>query len=187
MARRQAGRRQADVPRGAGRGRLRVRAAHPRQRPARAAGAVSRSGAARRPIPAVVRRRTISRSRYGFAAAPRDRRPRGSHHDLDYGARRDRTVRDRPHSAAESGDRGRHRVVRGRAAADYSARFARCRSSQHVELFRSFASFVTSARRDPAGGARTLPPSAGSTAGNRPSRDCRRSARCRRPRRAAAP
>ena len=41
-------------------------------------GAVSRSGAARRPIPAVARRRPIPRSRHGVTAAPRDRRPRGS-------------------------------------------------------------------------------------------------------------
>ena len=71
----------------------------------------------------------LSRSRYGFTAAPRDRRPRGCHHDLDHGAHRHRTVRDGPHSVAESGDRRRHRVVRGWAADDYRPRFARCRGT----------------------------------------------------------
>ncbi len=71
MARRQTRRRQADLSCGDDRRRLCVRAADTRQRPAWAAGSVSRSGAARRPIPAVVRRGTISRSRYGFAAAAR--------------------------------------------------------------------------------------------------------------------
>ena len=79
--------------------RLRVRAAHPRRRVAWTAGAVPRSGAARRPFPPVARRRPVPRSRHGLAAAARGRRTAGSHHDLDHGARRDRPVRHRPHSA----------------------------------------------------------------------------------------
>ena len=48
--------------------------------------------AARRPLPAVARHRAVPRSRHRLAAAPRDRGPRRSHHDLDHRAHRDRPL-----------------------------------------------------------------------------------------------